>query len=77
MSDLREYVVEVDSSRDNIYLVSAKNAKEAINIVWEDVFKISNEWDKEHGYNPFTKCDLHAKSVGSLHNRDGKIVCLH
>ena len=36
---IEEYVVTVDGNQwNNLYIASAKNAKEAINIVWESEF---------------------------------------
>lgn len=47
MADIKEYIVTVDGNQwNNLYIVSVKNAKEAINIVWEleFVWKVKNEY---------------------------------
>lgn len=78
---MKEYLVTNDGDWDNIFIVSAKDAKDAINQVFEKHFEWQNEGlkkeNKELGYyanHIFTKSDLSAKSIGSLHNRDGKII---
>lgn len=78
MTDLKEYVVTVDENQwNNLYIVSAKNAKEAINIVWESEFAWKVQMDREDGYRPTAKYQLHARSIGSLHNENGRIICLN
>jgi hypothetical protein len=78
---MKEYLVTNDGDWDNIFIVSAKDAKDAINQVFEEYFELQNEGlrkeNKELGYyanHIFTKSDLSAKSIGSLHNRDGKVI---
>lgn len=65
MADMKEYIVWVSGTND-IYLVSAKNAKDAIDQVWEMV----------RGDGTY-KQDLIARSTGSLHNEQGKVVMLY
>lgn len=65
MADMKEYIVWVSGTND-IYLVSAKNAKDAIEQVWEMV--------QEDGT---CKKDIKARSTGSLHNEQGKVVMLY
>ena len=78
MADLKEYVVTVDgNSWDNLYIVSAKNGKDAINTVWESEFAWKVQADKEKGFRPTAKYELHAKSIGSLHNSEGRVICLN
>ena len=78
MADLKEYVVTVDgNSWDNLYIVSAKNGKDAINMVWESEFAWRVQGDKEKGFRPIAKHELHAKSIGSLHNSEGRVICLN
>ena len=78
MADLKEYVVTVDGNQwNNLYIASAKNAKEAINIVWELEFAWKVKEDKEKSYRPTAKYELHARSIGSLHNEEGRVVCLN
>lgn len=78
MADLKEYVVTVDGNQwNNTYITSAKNAKEAINIVWESEFAWKVKEDREKGYRPTAKYELHARSIGSLHNEEGRVICLN
>jgi len=77
MADLKEYVVTVDGNQwSNLYIASAKNAKEAVDIVWEKEFVWRVKTDREEGYRPTAKYELHARSIGSLHNEEGRIICL-
>lgn len=78
MAISREYVVTVDGNQwNNLYVVSANNAKEAINIVWESEFAWKVHQDREKGYRPTVKNELHAISIDSLHNKEGRVVCLN
>lgn len=78
MKNLKEYVVTVDGNQwNNLFIVSAKNAKDAINVVWEGHFSWRKESDKENGYRPTAKYELHARSVGSLHSEDGRVIRLN
>ena len=46
----KEYIVTVDGNQwNNLYVVSANNAKEAINIVWESEFAWKVQQDREKG----------------------------
>ena len=75
---IEEYVVTVDGNQwNNLYIASAKNAKEAINIVWESEFAWKVKEDREEGYRPTAKYELHARSIGSLHNEEGRVICLN
>ena len=78
MADLKEYVVTVDGNQwNNLYIVSAKNAKDAVNAVWESEFAWKVKQDREEGYRPTAKYKLHAKSIGSYHNEEGRVICLN
>ena len=33
--------------------------------------------DREKGYRPTAKNELHARSIGSLHNEEGRVICLN
>lgn len=78
MADLKDYVVTVDGNQwNNLYIASAKNAKDAINIVWEEDFAWKVKMDREEGYRPTAKYELHAKSIGSLHSSNGRVICLN
>ena len=78
MADLKEYVVTVDGNQwNNLYIAAAKNAKEAINIVWESEFARKVKQDREEGYRPTAKYELHARSIGSLHNEEGQVIWLN
>lgn len=78
MKDLKEYVVTVDGNQwNNLFIVSAKNSKDAINVVYEEHFSWRKESDKENGFRPTAKYELHARSVDSLHSVDGRVICLN
>ena len=64
---MKEYIVTCDCpclSYNEIFLVSAKNAKDAIIQVYE-----------QYGAE-YKKSDFKARSIGYLHNQDGKVVVL-
>ena len=71
MADMKEYIVWVNHTND-IYLVSAKDTKDAINQIWEEV-QVDNQVE---GCVQICKEDITARSVGSLHNQQGKVVML-
>lgn len=79
---MKEYLVTMDNADwDNIFIVSAKNSEEAIRYVFDKYFKYQNknlrEENKRMGYNGnhiFTKSDFIAKSIYSLHSKEGKII---
>lgn len=79
---MKDYLVTSDCGQfDNIFIVLAKNAKDAIKQVYQSYVAPMNEdikkENKEAGYNYYRIClksELHAKSIGSLHNEDGKII---
>lgn len=82
---MKEYLVSSDYGQwDNTWIVLAQNAKDAIEQVYqayvvplnEDV-RIENE---EAGYKMTRMCfknELHARSIGSLHNEEGKIILVN
>lgn len=63
---MKEYLV---TGAERIYIVLAKDAKDAINHVWED-------WCDEGLSCSYDKSDLFARSLGSLHNEYGKVARL-
>ena len=79
---MKEYLVTTDYGQyNNIWIVLAKDSKDAINQVWDFYYKDMNEEikeeNKEVGYNMYrliTKNDIKARSLGSLHTEDGKII---
>lgn len=79
---LKDYLVTSDYGQwDNIFIVLAKDAKDAIEQVYQSYVIPMNEdikrENKELGYNSYRIClksELHAKSIGSLHNENGKII---
>lgn len=81
MADLKEYLV---TTKDNaIFIVSAKDAKDAIEYVYANHYARQNrEWIDENrkiGFTMnkiFTKADFNARSLGSLHTENGRIICL-
>ena len=77
---MKDYLVSVGNFHS---LVLAKDAKDAINQVWEKEFvakkKVSEEINALFGVKPnqlWDKSDLQARSLGSLHNEHGKIIKL-
>ena len=75
---MKDYLVTVDHAQwNNTFIVSAKDAKDAIQQVWDIHFSWKAEEDKEKGYTPYYKKDLHARSLASLHNEEGKILVLN
>lgn len=77
--DVKEFLVTVDHrDSNNTFIVSAKSTKDAIDTVWNE--KFANEPEevcKINGWVPVIKRDIHARSIGSLHNEFGKIVSVH
>lgn len=79
---MKDYLVTSDYGQwDNIWIVLAKNAKDAINQVYQSYVIPMNEdikrENKKVGYNSMRVClksELHARSIGSLHNEEGKII---
>lgn len=82
---MKEYLVTMDRAQhNNIFIVSTHNARDAINQVFEKYFapenielrKENEEWGEPLNH-IYTKSDLTAKSIGSLHNRDGQVLCVN
>mgnify|MGYP003378622209 CR=1 FL=1 len=79
---MKDYLVTSDYGQwDNIFIVLAQNAKDAIEQVYQSYVIPMNEdikrENKEAGYNSYRIClksELHARSLGSLHNEYGKII---
>ena len=79
---LKDYLVTSDYGQwNNIWIVLAKDAKDAINQVYQSYIIPLNEdikrKNKEVGYSSYRICsksELHAKSIGSLHNEEGKVI---
>ena len=81
MADMKEYLVTVCDCEN--FIVSAKNAKDAIAQVWELYYEWKNaemrEENKRLGWKAnyiYAKSDLSARSLGSLHTEQGKIIHL-
>lgn len=82
---MKEYLVTSDYGQwDNIFIVSAQNAKDAIEQVYQSYVVPMNDSikreNKEVGYNSSRICmksELHARSIGSLHNEQGKIILVN
>lgn len=82
---MKDYLVTSDYGQwDNIFIVLAKNVKDAIDQVYQSYIVPMNEdlkeKNKEAGYNFYRMClksELHAKSIGSLHNSEGKIILVN
>lgn len=82
---LKDYLVTSDYGQwNNIWIVLAKNAKNAIDQVYQSYVIPMNEdikrENKKVGYNSMRACsksELHARSIGSLHNEEGKIISVN
>lgn len=81
-SEIKEYLVTLNNY-GGMFIVSAKNAKDAIAQVWEEHFLLINEGLREdnkrmgyHANHIYAKSELTARSLGSLHNEQGKIIYL-
>lgn len=82
---LKDYLVTSDYGQwNNIWIVLAKNAKNAIDQVYQSYVIPMNEdikrENKKVGYNSMRVClksELHARSIGSLHNEEGKIISIN
>ena len=82
---VKEYLVTSGYGQwDNMWIVLAKDAKDAISQVYQSYVIPLNEHIKrennEYGYNILRKCsknELHARSLGSLHNEEGKIILVN
>lgn len=85
MRDLKEYLVTSDYGQwNNTWIVAAKNAKDAIQQVYDEYVKPMNEEIKQENkeahwkfYRLCKKSELHARSLGSLHNEEGKIILVN
>ena len=79
---MKEYLVTTGYGQySNKWIVLATDSKDAINQVWEFYYKDMNDEidveNKEFGYNMYkkiTKSEIKARSLGSLHNENGKII---
>lgn len=82
---LKDYLVTSDYGQwDNIWIVLAKNAKDAIDQVYRSYVISMNEdirrENKKAGYNSMRIClksELYARSIKSLHNESGKIILVN
>ena len=82
---LKDYLVTSDyGQKDNIWVALAKNAKDAIDQVYQSYVIPMNEnikrENREAGYHSMRVClksELHAKSIGSLHSKEGKIILVN
>lgn len=66
---MKEYLVSY-KERNKIWIVLAKGAQDAIEQVWKKYIEPNNNILCE-------KYELHARSLGSLHNEKGKIIEIH
>lgn len=82
---MKDYLVTSDYGQwDNTWIILAKNAKDAIEQVYQAYVIPSNEYckseNKKVGYHMYRMCrkdELHARSIGSLHNEEGKIILVN
>lgn len=82
---MKDYLVTSDYGQlDNTWIVLAKDAKDAIEQVYQSYIIPLNEdvriKNEEVEYKMMRKCfknELHARSIGSLHNERGKIILVN
>lgn len=82
---MKEYYVWSDYGQwNNMWIVLAKNAKDAIQQVYDEYIFPMNEGikkdNKEYGFNYYRICrkdELYARSLEKLHKEDGKIILLN
>ena len=81
MPDLKEYLVT--SSDKKIFIVSAKDAKDAIEYIYNTHYHKQNwKWSLENQeigfpiYKIFPKSDFKAHSLESLHTEHGRALCI-
>lgn len=82
---MKNYLITSDYGQwNNMWIVLAKNAKDAIEQVYHACIvpmnkEIKRENKKAHfqHYRCCRKDELHAKDIVRLHNSDGKIICIN
>ena len=82
---MKEYLVVSDYGQwNNTWIVSAKNAKDAIELVYKSYIIPSNEYckseNKKVGYHMYRMCrkdELRATSIKSLHKKEGEIILVN
>ena len=82
---MKDYLVTSDYGQyNNIWIVFAKDAKDAIQQVWEkhiipmnEEMREENRRDHWQWYRLCKKSELHAKSIASIHNKEGKIISVY
>jgi hypothetical protein len=81
MPDLKEYLVT--SSDKKVFIVSAKDSKDAIEYVYNNYYAIPNrKFERENssiGFpinKIFPKSDFKARSLGSMHTEYGRALCI-
>jgi len=66
MTGLKEYLVTIDGlEKNNTFIVSAHDAKDAKELVWNEFLELND------------KSKIHSRSLGSLHNEKGKVLCMN
>lgn len=72
---MKEYLVTVDCIQwGRYYIVSANNAKEAVDKVYDSHFAWRKKQDRAEGYEPVFKKELRAKSTEKLHEEYGEVI---
>lgn len=82
---MKEYLVTSDYGQwDNTWIVLAKDSKDAIEQVYQAyVIPLNEDCKSENKRVGFHMCricrkdELHARSIGSLHNKEGKIILVN
>ena len=64
------YVVTNDGSYSSMFIVKAKNKKEAIDKVFKQCFEWQNQSAREEGYKPFARSDFEARKLDEMFDED-------
>ena len=74
-SPVKIYLVTVYGlQRGSIFLVSARTAKEAVDILWREEMEYVNKFYKEKGYDLVLKKGIHAVSLERLRKEQGRVI---
>lgn len=78
MQSSKEYIVYRPGiyKSGNIFVVRASNRQEAINKVWNKIYKPKVAQDRKDGYKPVYKKELRAKNLSKIHKEDEDIAQL-
>lgn len=73
---MKEYYVWSDYGQwNNMWIVLAKNAKDAIQQVYDEyIVHFNKSIDRNNEIKSCRRDELHARSLGSMHNEYGKVI---